>query len=182
MKLIAVLISFLPSLVFAQDYFKVEFEAFSPSDQEVIQTLKGYPAEQFLANDIAGEEVSLYTSPDKVKLLWFWNSTDDASMALLPYLNILQLDELDHAWIYGFADGDKETAKKVSQDQGLIFSIIPNAGPLGEFAYGGDLGANRLFFLDKDLIIREVLPRSFFLSKQPEEAIEAIRQIIQSIK
>ena len=66
----------------------------------------------------------------------------------------------------------------MNQEQGPLFNIIPNAQPIGQLAYGGDLGSNRLFIVDEDLIIQEVLPPSFFASHQPEEAISIIRDIL----
>jgi len=170
------------SSIYGQDHFMVELEAFSPSDQQVIQTLKGRKAEQFLAKDIAGEEVSLYTAADKIRLIWFWSAEDPASTKILPYFNLLQLDELDHIWTYGFCKEDKEIASKITSEQAVIFSIIPNASPLGEMAYGGDLGQNRLFVVDQVGTIVEIFPRSFFLDRTPEEAISVVRGLITQLK
>jgi len=182
MKYFIFLFLLLPILGVSQEHFKVEFESFSPSDQQVIESLKGRSAEQFLAKDVSGEEVTLYTSPNKIKLLWFWSSEDPSSMTLLPYLNLLQLDELDDIWIYGFTQDTKDSASKTYQEQALIFSVIPNAGPIGELAYGGDLGSNRIFIVDENRIIREILPRSFFEDRQPQAAISVMRDIIQRLK
>jgi len=182
MKYYIFLFILFPISVVSQEHFKVEFAAFSPSDQQVIESLKGKSAEQFLAKDVSGEEVSLFTSPNKIKLLWFWSSEDPSSMALLPHLNLLQLDEVDDIWVYGFSLDLKDSASKVYQEQALIFSVIPNSGPIGELAYGGDLGNNRMFIIDKNRIINEVLPRSFFTERQPQEAISIIRDLIQRLK
>ncbi len=165
-----------------QSHFLVEFESFSPSEQDVIQTLKGTKAEQFLAKDLSSQEVSFYSTEGKIKLLWFWSPDNTSALSLFPHVNLLQLDELDDMWVYGFSEGDEESTRRVNQEQGPLFSIIPNAKNIGQLAYGGDLGTNRLILVDEGLIIREVLPPSFFLSHEPEEAISIIRDIILRMK
>jgi len=181
-KIVLLLCCFLSQDAIGQNHFKVELEAFSPTEQEVIQTLKGRKAEQFLAKDLSNQEVSFYSTEGKIKLLWFWSPDDAASMSLFPHLNLLQLDELDHMWVYGFSEGEKEATMRVNQEQGPLFNIIPNAKPIGQLAYGGDLGSNRLFIIDEGLIIHEVLPPSFFSSRDPAEAISIIRDILLRLK
>ena len=166
----------------SQEHFKVELEAFSPSDQLVIGTFKDRTAPQFLAKDISGQEVSFEATSDKINLLWFWSTKDKTSMNLLPHLNLLLLDELDHMWIYGFGVQEKETIEQVAREQAVIFSMIPSSGQFGEMVYGGDLGSNRLFLVDKDRIVREVLPSSFFTEHSPQQAISIIRDMIQRLK
>jgi len=182
MKLLLLLFCFLSVEAVGQNHFKVELEAFSPTEQVVIQTLKGRKAEQFLAKDLSDQEVSFYSTEAKIKLLWFWSPDNEDAMSLFPHLNLLQLDELEDMWIFGFSEGEKDATKKVHLEQGSLFSIIPNAKPIGQLAYGGDLGSNRLFIVDKDLIIQEVLPPSFFASMEPAAAISVIRDILLRMK
>jgi len=163
-KIVLLLCCFLSQDAIGQNHFKVELEAFSPTEQEVIQTLKGRKAEQFLAKDLSNQEVSFYSTEGKIKLLWFWSPDDD------------------HMWVYGFSEGEKEATMRVNQEQGPLFNIIPNAQPIGQLAYGGDLGSNRLFIVDEGLIIHEVLPPSFFSSRDPAEAISIIRDILLRLK
>ena len=182
MKLLVFICSLLSLEAVGQQHFLVELEAFSPSEQEVIQTLKGRKAEQFLAKDLSGQETSFYSTEGKIKLLWFWSPEDTAAISLVPHINLLQLDELDDMWIYSFVEGDKASAQRISQEQGPLFTIIPEAKAIGQLAYGGDLGSNRIFVIDKDLSIQEVLPPSFFASRQPAAAVSILRDMITRMK
>ena len=164
-----------------QDHFLVELEKFTPPEKDVIRSLKGFPAENFLAKDLDGEEHFLGSYKDQAKILWFWSKDDPISMKWLPAINLLQLKYLDHLKVFGFGKEDKIELTQAISNEAVIFPNFPNGAVFGEAAYGGDLGYGRMFFIDRDGIIKEVLPRSFFTSHNVNDATPIVEKIIEKI-
>lgn len=164
-----------------QDHFLVELEKFTPPEKDIIKSLKGFPAENFLAKDIDGEEHFLGNYKEQTKLLWFWSKDDPISMKWLPILNLVQLQYLDNLKIFGFGHESKEELAPILSHEAIIFSNFPNGTVFGDAVYGGDLGYGRMFFIDPDGVIKEVLPRSFFESHDVKDAAPIVEKIIEKI-
>lgn len=164
-----------------QDHFLVELEKFTPPEKDIIRSLKGFPAENFLAKDLGGEEHFLGNYKEHVKLLWFWSKDDPISMKWLPALNLIQLNYIDDLKVFGFGKESKEELTPVLSNEATIFSNFPNGTVFGDAVYGGDLGFGRMFIIDPDGIIKEVLPRSFFLSNDVITAQPMLEKIIDEI-
>ncbi len=164
-----------------QDHFLVELEKFTPPEEDVIRSLKGFPAENFMAKDLSGEEHFLGNYKEHIKLLWFWSKDDPISMKWLPALNLIQLNYIDDLKIFGFGKESKEELSSVLSNEAIIFSNFPNGTVFGDAVYGGDLGLGRMFFIDPDGIIKEVLPRSFFESNDVISAKPMLEKIIDKI-
>lgn len=179
---IVLIIFFILNLVAnGQDHFLVEFEEFTPPEKELIASIKGFPAEMFLANDIDGTEHFLGNYKGKAVILWFWSTEDKLSADWLSSMNLIQLQYLDDLKVFGFAHQNKEEVVPVTEDNAIIFSNIPNGTVFGDAVYGGDLGLGRMFFIDEYGIVKEVLPRTFFEQNSLEKATPMIEQIIEKM-
>ncbi len=171
----------LSSFAIGQDHFLVELEEFTPPEKELIASIKGFPAEMFLANDIDGEEHFLGNYKGTTVILWFWSTEDQLSSDWLSSMNLLHLQYLDDLKVFGFAHQNKEEILPVTQDNAILFSNIPNGTLFGDAVYGGDLGLGRMFFIDEFGIVKEVLPRSFFEQNSLEQATPIIEKIIEKL-
>jgi len=176
------LVSWLMPCLYSQEgHYLVNLPTFSPPEKELIKTLKGFPAENFLAPDTNGEEHFLGDYREKSVVIWFWSVEDKLSANYLDAINILQLRYLDEVQIFGFATESKEILIPFLNKHAVIFPNFPNSSVFGDAVYGGDLGLGRLFFIDEYGIIKEVLPRSFFIDKSDEEISDTIDDIMDEL-
>ncbi len=167
--------------IYSQDHFLVELEKFTPPEQDVIRSIKDFPAENFLAKDLSGEEHFLGNYREQAVILWFWSIDDPISLKWLSTLNLIQIEHLEKLKIFGFGKENKEAIEHVLSNEAIIFSNFPNGTLFGDAVYGGDLGLGRMFFIDTYGVVKEVLPRSFFESTDVQEAIPMIEEIIEKI-
>lgn len=165
----------------AQDHFMVEMEAFSPPEQALIAQLKGFPAEPFLANDLDGREHFLNDYRGKAVLLFFYSIEDHMSYDWLSKINLLQIQFLDELQIFGFAKEERSLISTVIADNAIVFPNFPNGTHFGEMAYAGDLGMGRIIIIDKEGIIKEVIPRSFFENENAEDLLPKVEKIVSAI-
>ena len=165
----------------AQDHFLVEFEAFSPPEKAMIAQLKGFPAESFLAKDLNGKEHFLQDYRGKTVILFFYSVVDNVSFDWLSKLNLLQVQYLDELKIFGFAKEDRSIIRSATDDNAILYPNFPNGTKFGEMAYAGDLGMGRIIIIDKDGIIKEVIPRSFFERNASVDLLPKVEKIVSDI-
>lgn len=142
-------------------HFLVDFESFSPPVKEMAMSFEGRPAEQFLANDIQGNEHFLGDYKGKKVILWFWSKDETLSTGHINALNATQEHNKDLV-ILSFARGSKEDVKSFADANKINFPVIPNADVFGQMAYAADLGYPRYFFIDEYGIIKQVWPAESF--------------------
>jgi peroxiredoxin len=183
MSLILGLWLFTSVLLSAQSkgHYLVEFEAFTPSEKDLIASFTGFPAESFLANDVDGNEHYLADYKGKVAILWFWSIHDQMSIDWLSTMNLLQVQYLEEVKLLGFASEMTEETKAFTSREGLVFANIPNGDVFGQMAYGADLGKPRAFIIDEFGIIRYVLPASFFNADAIEVQSDKLNAMIREL-
>lgn len=167
--------------VHGQEHFLVEFEAFSPPEKEMIGNLKGFPAEAFLAKDLDGKEHFLHDYRGKNVLLFFYSVVDPISYDWLTKLNLIQIQYLEELQVFGFAEEERSIINSAMSDNAIVFPNFPNGTKFGEMAYAGDLGLGRMIVIDKDGIVKEVLPRSFFESSNSESLMPKVDKVLTQI-
>ena len=165
----------------AQNHYLVEFESFSPPEKDLISSLKGFPAEAFLAKDAEGREHFLNDYRGKTVLLHFYSVVDDPSFRWVSQLNLIQIQYIDDLQIFGFADEERSIIESAMKDQAIVYPNFPNGNKFGEMAYAGDLGLGRMILINEDGIISEVIPRSWIEKKNNEEAMAQIDKILSSM-
>lgn len=164
-----------------QDHFLVEFEAFSPPEKALIAQLKGFPAESFLAKDLEGKEHFLQDYRGKTVILFFYSVVDNISYDWLTKLNLLQVQYLDELQVFGFAKEERDVISSATADNAILFPNFPNGTKFGEMAYSGDLGMGRIIIIDKNGIIKEVIPRSFFNRNSSVDLLPKVEKIVSQI-
>lgn len=147
----------------AVDSYKISFAPFSPPSQDMIAMFEGNQATPFMANDQFQKEIYLGDLKGKAVLLWFWDPNNGESMSQFYDLNVLAKEfKGKPIEIIGFAKGNRTALNEFLSSHKAEFSIIPNAGILGEGPYAGELGYPRMFFLNRSGIIDKVLPSEAF--------------------
>ncbi len=146
----------------SQGHYLVELDKFTPPQQEMIRHLRGFPAEAFLAKDMDGTEHFLHDYRGQVTVLFFYSVEDHLSFDWLKQLNKLQIKYLDGLNVFAFAKEERSVIASAIRNEAIVFPNFPNGTLFGEMAYEGDLGMGRMIVIDKNGIIAEVLPRSYF--------------------
>ena len=59
--------------------------------------------------------------------------------------------------VISFAEEDKSDLVSFLKNNKIEYPVIPNSKPLGEMGYGGELGASRIFILDKKGVVQKVI-------------------------
>ena len=168
MKAVLLSISFLISVVFSleaqdnvQGHFLVEFAKFSPPTQDLVKTFEGFPAEQFLANDVNGTEHYLPSYKGKNVVLWFWSVEDNTALEQVSAMTLLQQRNKDLK-IIAFAKEPTPRVKEYLRQYPMDIDVIANGEVFGQMAYGAELGNPRMFLIDEFGIIKVVLPQEAF--------------------
>jgi len=142
-------------------HFLVTFEKFSPPVQDLVKSFEGFPAENFLANDINGKEHFLGDYKGKNVILWFWSIENTKAVDQIGALTLLQ-EKYKNLKIIGFA---KETSSKVKEflrQYPMEIDVIPNGEVFGQMAYGAEMGNPRMFLIDEFGVIKAALPEQAF--------------------
>ena len=184
MKWISGIIFLILSLtqIFGQDHFVVAIEMFEPSEQEIITMMKGSKVETFLAKDTKNKDHYSKDYTGRNMLLWFWSSNDEMSVEYATLMKNLSKSSEKGIQIFGFAHDKREELIEIEEELALEFPNFPNSEKLGDVAYAGELGLNRMLFVDDTGIIREILPRSFFKERTPLQSKEVLDAILTQLK
>lgn len=142
-------------------YYLVEPEEFSPPIQAMIKAFEGQPAEAFMANDVDGIEHYLPNYKGKKVILWFWTTDSPLAVGQIPALNEVVANH-PNVQVLSFAKQMSGAVKSFKSSNKIDFPVIANADVFGQMAYGADLGYPRYFLIDKDGIIKVVLPDQAF--------------------
>lgn len=174
-KIITIFLVLLSFSLSAQDHFLVEFDKVSIPIKDLIAGFEGRKAMQFMAPDIKGKEQFLGNYKGKKVILWFWSKDDGICINQIDALNLIQSRYREELDIISFGNESKQDLIDFRKSYPIDFPILYNGSILGEAAYGGDLGLGRLFFLDKEGVIKDVLPRELFENGMDTyQAIEAV--------
>ncbi len=142
--------------------FEVEFEKFSPSNQDQIREFEGKAPMQFLAPDINGEEQYLGTFKGQTVFVYFFNTACELCVQQASALNLIQEEKMGKLKIIAIGDETKAELQTYTKEQGINYTVLYNGKMLGEAAYGIEMGYPRLFAIDKDGITRQVIPEEAF--------------------
>lgn len=142
----------------------VDFEPFSPPEQDLINSFIGKNPTNFMSPDLSGKThvLSKYIGQDIV--LCFWSVEDPNSPKLFEYLNRL-VKETD-VTILTYAYENKETTASFLQNHKVDFPVMTNGKFIGEIGYANYLGTPRMFFISNGNNIKEVIPSSGFLNNE----------------
>lgn len=144
----------------ANEYFKVEFDAFTPPQKAMIESIEGKTAKNFVMNDINGVSQSLLKFRGNKVVLFFWNENVECS-DLLNLCN--EMSSTFPKTIFLGLYNDLQSKLPVWFDKNEVKTIIlPNATFLGEAVYDAELGTPRIYFIDEYGIVKMVLPYSYF--------------------
>lgn len=144
-------------------HFLVELEPRSPDVEAMVNAFEGTKAIAMLANNIDGQEVNINSFKGKTVLIWFWNLKCDKCLNSVSTLNTLQ-SEFPDLKIISFADESSEELRTYRESNPIEFDVVGNSRMLAEGPYSGELGYPKMFFVDKEGIIKWVFPSKDFLS------------------
>lgn len=148
-----------------ETFFEVTFDAFSPPTQDLIRSFEGKEPMPFLAKDVDGVEHFLKDYKGKVVFIYFWNGQCADCLSQVASLNLLQKEEKNRLQIISFVDEAREEATLLAKSNGVEFPVLTNGELLGEAAYGIELGYPRLFALDEEGKVIQVLPEDTLKGK-----------------
>jgi AhpC/TSA family len=143
--------------VSAQEYFKVEFDAFTPPIKDMINAVEDKPAKNFMMQDLDGQSVTLSQYLGKKVVLWFWD-TDSASMAINNGLDLIAKKNPQAVFLSLFNPKKEDLPTSSNQK---TFIILPNAAFLGEAVYDKELGTPRIYLINEAGIAKMVMPLSY---------------------
>lgn len=146
----------------AQGHFLVEFEKFTPPIQDLIKSFEGYPAEQFLANDVKGNEHYLGDYKGKKVILWFWSIENKKALEQVSAMTLLQERNNNNLKIIAFAKEPKSSVLEYLRNYPMALDVIPNGEIFGQMAYGADMGSPRMFIIDEFGVVKIALPEQAF--------------------
>jgi len=145
----------------ANGHFLVEFDKFSPPIQDIVREFEGRVAEPFMANDINGNEHFLGNYKGQKVILWFWSVNSSIAAEQMSAMSLLQERNKDLK-IIAFAKEPKAEVQEYMRASPMDLPVIPNGEIFGQMAYGADLGSPRMFLIDKQGVIKVVLPEQAF--------------------
>ena len=151
------LISTLTTLT-GQNHYLVELENRSPDVQALVAGYEGSPSIPFLANDVHGNEQSIFNMTGKTVLMWFWNNDCVKCKEQITDLNRLAIKYPKDLQIVSFSDNTKQEVLDFIATTPLEFPVIANSKTLADGPYGGDLGYPKYFILDNNGVIKWVIP------------------------
>lgn len=142
-------------------HFEVEKETFDITDREMINALIGSKPMPLMAKDM--EEKERYLGPPfgRGQIFWFFEATDPNSILFVEKLNNIAVAFQNELQVLGIGNEDKEIIQGKMADLNPLFPIIPNGKFVGEAAYNSSLGTPRIFMLDKQGKIVEIIPASY---------------------
>ncbi|MDH3649802.1 MAG: TlpA family protein disulfide reductase [Saprospiraceae bacterium] len=143
-------------------FFLVEEESFTPPEESIIDHYRQSSPIPFMAKDMDEREQYLGNYAGQLTFLWFWNTTCQLCILEIDVLNRLNNEFAGAFALISLADDTRPTIASFLESHPVNFSIIPNAGILGEGAYAHDLGYPRLFVIGKNGLIQTILPGSYF--------------------
>jgi len=146
----------------AQGHFLVEFAKFTPPIQDLVKSFEGFPAEQFLANDVTGIEHYLGDYKGKKVILWFWSVGNTKALEQVSAMTLLQDRNKDNLKIISFAKEPKSAVLEYLRQYPIDLDVIPNGEVFGQMAYGADMGNPRMFIIDEFGIVKIALPEEAF--------------------
>lgn len=146
----------------AQGHFLVEFAKFTPPIQDLVKSFEGYPAEQFLANDVNGKEHFLGDYKGKKVILWFWSVENNKALEQVSAMTLLQERNNKNLKIVAFAKEPKSSVQEYLRNYPIDLDVIPNGEVFGQMAYGADMGNPRMFIIDEFGVIKIALPEEAF--------------------
>ena len=130
--------------------------AYAGSNQSTDKYIGSTPM-PFQAADMAGKNHFLPDYKGKVVVMAFWSAADELSRDQIKSLNQLQKEfSANDVVILSLADEDKPDLDSFLKNNSINYPVIPNARPLGEIGYGSDLGASRIYIVNKMGKIEEV--------------------------
>ncbi|MEE9373122.1 MAG: redoxin domain-containing protein [Saprospiraceae bacterium] len=145
------------------EYYKVEFDKFSPDAKQMAQMMEDNPADSFNGLAHNGEQISFEKWAGVPMVLWFWDINDEICRNQIDGLNLMHqiFDTKTH--FVGFIYDKRSILEQFTAKRGIDFPVIPNSFRLGELNYGSEMGQGRLFLIDRNGIVRKAIPRDFFL-------------------
>lgn len=146
----------------AQGHFLVEFAKFTPPVQDLVKSFEGFPAEQFLANDVSGKEHFLGDYKGKKVILWFWSIENSIALEQVSAMTLLQERNKSNLKIVSFAKEPKSAVQEYLRQHPMDLDVIPNGEVFGQMAYGADMGNPRMFIIDEFGVIKIALPEEAF--------------------
>lgn len=146
----------------AQGHFLVEFAKFTPPIQDLVRSFEGQPAEQFLANDVNGNEHYLGDYKGKNVILWFWSIQNNIALEQVSAMTLLQERNDKNLKIITFAKEPKSSVLEYLRTYPMDLDVIPNGEIFGQMAYGADMGNPRMFIIDEFGVIKIALPEQAF--------------------
>ncbi len=147
----------------AQGHFLVEFAKFTPPVQDLVKSFEGFPAEQFLANDVSGTEHYLADYKGKKVILWFWSVESSKALEQVSAMTLLQDRNKGKLKIISFAKEPKSAVQEYLRQYPMEIDVIPNGEVFGQMAYGADMGNPRMFIIDEYGVIKIALPEEAFV-------------------
>ena len=144
----------------SSDFFKVEFDTFSPPEKEMIRYIEGHEAKNFMMKDLHGNDQSLSKYKGFKTILFFWNNTPLCLDLLNRLSEISDLYEKSH--ILALFNPTQDMLPKLNAFNAQRFHILPNAAFLGEAVYDAELGTPRMYLINENGIVKAVFPERFF--------------------
>jgi len=141
-----------------QAHFLVELEDRSPDVKSMVMAYEGTQSIPFMATDTNGDEQAIFNMTGKTVLMWFWNNDCPKCHDQIDDFNLLAQKYPDDLQIVSFSDNNKEEILAFTATRPVGFPIIANSKTLSEGPYGGDLGYPKVFVLDKNGMIKWVIP------------------------
>jgi len=131
----------------------------SPEQEAVIKTYEGFPPVPFEAPDLDKKNHFLpkYVEEEKVVLMAFWETSNDACIRQIESLNklVAELGTKGLA-VVSFAYDEEASLKPFLEKNKIDYPIIANSKGLADMAYAGELGNPRIFIIDTYGIIKKV--------------------------
>jgi len=146
-----------------QGHFLVEFAKFTPPVQDLVKSFEGFPAEQFLAKDVKGNEHFLGDYKGTRVLLWFWSVENSKALDQVSAMTLLQERNKNNLKIVSFAKEPKVAVNEYLRKYPMELDVIPNGELFGQMAYGADMGNPRMFIIDEFGIVKVALPEEAFI-------------------
>ena len=148
----------------AKGEYIVDFAPFSPPEQDIMREMINKPAMNFMASDQNGHEIILSKLKGKGVILAFWSVNQEANSRLFGYLNSLVNEPQLEVISYGYEP--RQELETYMLPKVVNFPVLAQGKFMGEVGYGHDLGVPRLFFIDHNGIIKDIIPSSAFIENQ----------------
>ncbi len=168
LKLIGFIILILPlsltgQIKSAEVKYEVEPFDFTPPETALIDQFLDKKAENFLANDMLGNAQSISQYLGKNVLLAFVDLDNNYGVFVLEALD--KINKKEDVQCISFLYGTKADCKKKLEDYRFTLPLIPNGKIFGTAVYAEDLGTPRVFCIDKEGVIKKVIPERMIKSR-----------------